>query len=307
MDTIKRVLVGLDLSLADISLINYAAMLCQIMEVDHIYFMHVARDLEVADLMQASEKLGAFDPIDEQLEQKMRAEVDKAFTNHSNISVDFEVVEGNALKELLHWSVLKHIDMVIIGRKPEGHREVLIPEKLARKAPCHVIIVPLDSKPQISSVLLPVDFSDYTKICLEFGLSLISKQSKISLTLLNLYHVPSGYYKMGKTFEEFAAIMESNAKERGRKYLAKVDMKGHEIEVAYSLQQDTNGAQIIGQFANDRGCDLIVIGSKGRTETSVILLGSMAEMLINLHNDIPILVLKKDKENMGILEALLKL
>ena len=49
------------------------------------------------------------------------------------------------------------------------------------------------------------------------------------------------------------------------------------------------------------------MGSKGRTASASILLGSVAEKLVQANNEIPMLILKKKGENMGFFEALFKI
>jgi nucleotide-binding universal stress UspA family protein len=50
-------------------------------------------------------------------------------------------------------------------------------------------------------------------------------------------------------------------------------------------------AQAIVKAASDRGCDLIVLGSKGRTELKDLLIGSVAQRVATLA-DMPVTLVK---------------
>ena len=306
MEKYKRIMVGLDLTEADLPLIAYSAYIAEISGAESVYFVHVVNNLELEDLHASIGELGSYAPVDEQRKDQMAEEVRTTFENHSHIETNFEVIEGNTLKEMLHWAMVKHINLIMVGRKPEEHTEHLISEKLARKAPCSVMIIPRDTVPLISKILLPVDFSEHSKVCMDEAISIANIVGGVKISALNVYRVPIGYYKLGKTYEEFAEIMHNNARKHSEDFMKKIDTKGTDITPVFKLEDEKAPAKYIIDYANTHEFNLLMIGSKGRTGAAAILLGSVAEKLIKEHLEIPLLVVKIKDENMGFLQALLK-
>jgi len=59
--------------------------------------------------------------------------------------------------------------------------------------------------------------------------------------------------------------------------------------------------------ANKIDADMILLGSRGRTKSAAILLGSVAEKLVMVNNVLPMLIFKKKGETVGFFEALFRI
>jgi nucleotide-binding universal stress UspA family protein len=125
------------------------------------------------------------------------------------------------------------------------------------------------------------------------------------LVPLHLYEVPHGYSKTGKTYEEFSEIMKENAKNDFRKFVSKHNHP--ELECEMILNDGKNAGNLILEFATKIEADMILLGSRGRTTSAAVLLGSTAEKLIHVNKYLPMLIFKKKGETMGFFDALFKL
>ena len=81
----------------------------------------------------------------------------------------------------------------------------------------------------------------------------------------------------------------------------------HEGITRTALDDDPHPADKIYKTGKEMGVDMIILGSKGRTSAAAFLIGSVAEKLVMENSDIPLLLVKKGKENLGFLDALFKL
>ena len=120
-----------------------------------------------------------------------------------------------------------------------------------------------------------------------------------------MYEVPHGYSKTGKSFEEFAQIMKENAKEDFKRFIQKHNHK--ELECHFILNDGEGQGKALLEEAERLDVDMILLGSRGKTKSAAILLGSVAEKLVLVNNIFPMLIFKKKGETMGFFEALFKI
>ena len=303
MYEIKRVLVGLDLSDMDKTLLAYTSYMADIFQIETVYFLHVAKSLDLPEeLLEKYPDLVA--PSDEAIEKAMDTEIKECFTAKCEYKV--EVREGSAEDKILRWAKIKEIDLIVMGRKIHSKGSGILPGKLARTAPCSILYVPESADNRISRLLVPVDFSKTSSLAFEEAL-LIKKASGASIILHNSYEVPSGYHLSGKSFEEFAEIMKGHAYEDAVEFLQRANVKTSDIEIELTLDKDDDPAEQAYKLANEKGADFIVIGSKGRTGMAAVLLGSVADKMTRYDTNIPLLVVKDKKENLNFLQALLEI
>lgn len=302
-ETIRHILVALDLSEMDDALIRYANMLANLLPIERVYFVYVAQSLELpANLLKEYPDLMA--PLDESIQDDLEKKVRGLFST-SSVEVNCVVEEGNAIEKVLKLCKVKHIDLILMGRKKSLKGSGIVSSKIARRCPCSLLLVTEGFSPGIDKVLVPIDFSGYAAHATRRALDL-ADNSSAKLLLMHIYSVPVGYYKTGKSREEFARIMQSHAEKDYQKFLSKNQFP-HDLSCKYELNNDGKSAEMIYSYAESVGADLIVIGSRGRTAISAVLMGSIAEKLVYRDSDIPILIVKNKGENMGLLNTLLKI
>ncbi|WKN45594.1 universal stress protein [Tunicatimonas pelagia] len=299
----KSILVALDLTEMDDYLIQYTHMLSKLLPVERIFFVHVAKDLELpADLLK--EFPGLLEPMDESIIADIQKKVDHYFDS-STLDVNCIVKEGNAIDKVLKLCKVKNIDLILMGRKKSLQGSGIVSSKIARKCPCSLLLVTQDFKAKLNKILVPVDFSDHAALAMQRALDLSSAPS-MELLMTHVYRVPIGYYKTGKSREEFEKIMQAHAEKDCRKFLTKHSFPP-DTPCEYVATDDGKHAELTHAFAEAADVDLIVIGSRGRTAASAILMGSVAEKLVYRDSNIPILIVKSNGENMGVLQTLMKI
>ena len=138
----------------------------------------------------------------------------------------------------------------------------------------------------------------------EFG-ERIAADLHADLIPLHLYEVPHGYSKTGKSFEEFSEIMKENAKKDFKKFASKHENSN--LECVMLLKNGDNIGNQITEYGKEIEADLILLGSRGRSASAAILLGSTAEKLIKANKELPMLIFKKKGETMGFFDALFKI
>lgn len=302
MKEFNKVLVGLDLTEMDQILIEKTSKMVTALGIDKIYFVHVQKDLSLPeDVIKTYPDL--LSPIDEAIKKDILSKV-KEWVPES-VEIDVSVKEGNPMETILRWAKIKNIDLLIMGRKIELDGQGTLAKNLAQKAPCSVLFLTEDLKIRdLEHILVPMDFSEHTYLTLSF-VERLSHNFSAKISCIHLYEVPTGYYKTGKSYSEFSEIMEKNARKEYETFLAKHKLPNYDCQ--FILKEDDPAANYILAAAKSHQVDMIVMGSRGRTGSAAFLLGSVAEKLIQINNQTPMLILKKKGENMSFLEALLKL
>lgn len=299
----KVALVALDLTAIDDRLIAYAAKMAKILPLERFFFVHVAKDLALpADLLKEYPDLVG--PLDESIETDIKEKVARYFAD-TGVETKCIVKEGNPIDKILKLCKIKDVDLIFMGRKRNLVGSGIVSSGIARKCPCSLLLVTEESEAKLKKVLVPVDFSSHSCLAMKQAVEAQSNNG-FMITTMHVYSVPSGYHKTGKSLNEFAEIMKSHAQKDFKKFM-KTNKFSKDTPCEYVLTKDGKYADLVYRFAEKCGADLIIIGSKGRTPVSSILIGSVAEKLVYIDSHIPVLIVKSKGENMGILDALLKI
>ncbi len=307
MIQITRLLVALDLTEMDEVMVQYVADLSRQLSIEKIYFVHVVKNLELSEEIQKKypELLA---PVDETCEREMQQTLDKHYPKDITATYEIDVVEGNASEKILKWAKVKEVDLIVLGKKSDLKGSGVRAQKIAKLSHCSVVFVPEALPRPPKKIVVPIDFSEDAKLALAVAKTMAEKSENAEVICLNVYNVPTGYHYSGKSREEFAAIMEENAKKDHKKFMASVkefdteNISGHFVLNEGSKDIDEE----IYQFAQDIEADAILIGSRGKTSAAHLLLGSTAEKLLHFNYHIPVFMVKDKSKNIGFLEALLK-
>jgi nucleotide-binding universal stress UspA family protein len=145
----------------------------------------------------------------------------------------------------------------------------------------------------IRKVLCPIDFSDTSRLALEYAVDLSLKMGA-DLTLLHVYQAPG--YAMPEGLgvvmagpEEMAAVV-SGVDDLMKQWKADAEALGARV-VQTATELGGTPVEIV-RVATAGGHDLIVMGTHGRTGIGHALLGSTAERVIR-HAPCPVLVVRQ--------------
>ena len=304
MKYFSKAMIGLDLTEMDDILIKKTAAMVKFLGIDKCYFIHVAKNLEIPqEILAQYPDLVA--PTDESIEAMIHQKL-KEHNFPEDVEVEPFVEEGNhPLDTFLRWAKLKDVDLIIMGRKETLEGSGALADGVAKKAPCSILL--LQEKRPVKlpkKILMLTDFSSHNHMFYEFG-ERIAADLHADLIPLHLYEVPHGYSKTGKSFEEFSEIMKENAQKDFKKFASKHE--NSDLECVMLLRDGDNIGNQITNYAQEIDADLVLLGSRGRTASAAILLGSTAEKLIKANKVLPMLIFKKKGETMGFFDALFKI
>ncbi|MCI0704096.1 MAG: universal stress protein [Planctomycetia bacterium] len=284
MHRFHRLTVALSRTDTDPGLIRYAAAVARLGTATEVHFVHAlspnATDSEAA-------------------RHAMEADVSAHFTDvPASVARSFDILRGAMLDELLKYVTTKQTDLLFLGHRRDHPGRWALARRLAMKAPCSVWMVPQGSLPAVDRILVPVDFSEPSADALRVGASL-AKLTGGECLALHVY-----FNEAVVSFEEYDRIRRGQEQNSFNNFIEPLDLQG--ISVTPVFEESANVAHAINRVAVSRGCELVVMATRGRSRSAAILLGSVTEETIT-EMTIPLLVVKHYGAQIGTLRALLEL
>jgi nucleotide-binding universal stress UspA family protein len=142
----------------------------------------------------------------------------------------------------------------------------------------------------VERILVPLDFSDHAEPVLEWAAHLAEEHGSRVL-LLHVYHLPVEFQQLEGAYlpPDFWANVKSEAEGHLASYAERLRERGLEVE---TLVREGYPATVIVDEADSQRSDLIVIGTHGHTGLKHLLLGSIAERVVQ-KAPCPVLTVKR--------------
>ena len=140
-------------------------------------------------------------------------------------------------------------------------------------------------------ILVPTDGSEATERAVENAVDLAKQYGA---TIHALYVVDSGTYG---SLEAGADIVVESLEAEGQEAVEGVVQAAERagVDVTTSVQSGTAHQTII-DYAEEEGCDLVVMGTHGRSGLDRYLLGSVTEKVVR-RSDVPVLTVRTATSN----------
>ncbi|QFZ54560.1 universal stress protein [Oceanihabitans sp. IOP_32] len=285
MTDIKNILVALDLSDTDDTLINYASFIADTLQAEKVYFVHNIKKYAISELFE--EQLRDLN-LDELIGDELNDKVEATFKS----AVEWEVLisEDPNSESLINYIVNKYqIHLALIGNKNKSKGIGVVSGKLLRLLKCNILSIPEDAKPVISNIWAGTDFSNASKRVLNVAQHL-QRLTSAQVKSLHVYSIPmqfSPYIPKNHLDRK----IENHLNEKYKKFIKKVDYKG-ELTNLITKAKEGGVAETFRALAERSGADLIIVGAKGGNTFSSLIIGSVTEELFNQDLQVPLWVVK---------------
>lgn len=293
MHTLKNLLVALDLSPMDNQLMQYLTYFSQALLPDSITFMHVipTNTISREAFATATDQQAYYDARILTVTQQLEQLVNKHWGHRSDTIKRIQVLTGHPLKTLLQHNVEHAYDLIVVGKKNVSSGSGIVAQKLARHTTTSILFIPQHAPVVCKEVFIPVDFSDYSLAALQLGIQLSPLLDDPTLHVAHVYDVPPAVsIQMSRTPQQFTHIIQENSSEAMKKFVAKA--KPGKVNLQTHLMHNANSttARQLITYAEVNQLSLVIIGAKGHTALSALLLGSITEKMLLSSLQIPILV-----------------
>ena len=220
--------------------------------------------------------------------------------------ITVEIREHGAAERILQASREQDFDLILAGRSLPSSQLAVGNEfnRIVRKAPCSVLLVPAEARVHLARILVPVDFSDHSRMALETALDVAraSGESNPQVVVQTVFCVGYGHLLTGLTLEEACQQLEKVSRKQLEEFVQGIDTSGVDFELECTCSEEPEA--VVHELAKARKMDMICVGSRGSKSPAVALLGGTAERII-VRSSAPILVVKQKGETARFLDVLL--
>ena len=127
-------------------------------------------------------------------------------------------------------------------------------------------------------ILVPIDFSPHAEAVLAWG-SHLAEEHGSRVVLLHVYHLPVEFQQLEGAYlpEDFWANVKAETEQSLARYAETLRARGLAVE---TVAREGYPATVIEEEAGRQQADLIVIGTRGLSGLKHLLLGSIAERVV---------------------------
>lgn len=299
MKRFKRLLVHLDLQGShDSSVLKYAAAVSQLSRSERVEVVHTGSTPSLWNgfLEEWPARTAAWL---HQARTELERLVQRHFRGLPGCRTRIEVLGGSGFQDLLEQLRHRNTDLVMVGK---SEKDAVVAEKLARKAPCSVMVVPPCRTVRYRRILVPIDFSEHSARAMEVAVAFAKARGLKQLHCFHAYQIPYGYHKTGFSRDWFKQDLEKWARRRCQEFQQRLDCEGLEVRFTCA-ESPLVGPAILAQAARDK-IDLLVMGARGLDAASSMLLGSTTAQVVR-ETTLPTLVVKPKGAGRALLDLLL--
>ena len=292
MSEIKDVIVYVDFGEYELKVVAYAAKLAEILgaEVTLMHVLHTGYDyLEVGGYGKSIEVaydralLKARRIMDDYIN-----EIKKVFS----VEIKKKLATGHPIDEFINFVNVKK-GLAILPNHVKSHRVRFVSPKIVHKAirklQTNMVFVDGEFLPRIDrinieKILVPVDFSEFSKSALKFALKLGGKVHAI--TVIHPPRVSRDLLEeVELDYDEFISVLEMEAKRKLEKLVKELGGENIVTEVV-----EGEPPQRILEASREK-FDLIVMGIKGRSKSEKLMVGSVTEQVVEF-SEVPVAVIR---------------
>lgn len=208
--------------------------------------------------------------------QEVKPHIEKGKSN-------FVIKLGREDQEIIQYAKDKTFDLMVIGA--HGHyyfHEYFLgttAESIVKNAPCPVLVV--KKKPNFTyiKIIVPIDFSSASKHALQYACDLFPNSDIHVLHVEDLWYDQSTRHPYMENRREGRLHKElrDSLNQKMHAFIKQCGVSGHKIS---TIIRGGYPARVIANEVNKKKFDLVIIGTRGQTKLRYLLLGSVAERVL---------------------------
>jgi nucleotide-binding universal stress UspA family protein len=292
----QQVFIGLELDESDQRLMEYFNYIDKFVKAEKITCVHVVPEVTSVFPFQGLFAEGAKTTerkMNEALVEKMKSGVAESSAKDLQGKVRYLVQSGSPLEALTQVANGARADLVVIGKQAGKDYHMIKAANIVRLTEANVMVVPEKSRKQLRTVIVPVDFSEHSARALKNALGFKhAAVDPIRIVAVHAYQKLTPYIRgLGMISEAAEQNLIEQQFKNMHEFIADTipDFK-EDIELQTIVNEQPAVAPAILKKARQLGADLIIMGAKGHSKLTSLLLGSTSEQLLRENEDTPVLI-----------------
>jgi len=283
MDQLNSILVGIDFTPGCLAAVHQAARIAALSKAT-LHTIHVIDTLVVIDLQEALSEYQK-DIQDHLFKGAQLAWERFAPSLAANAGLPLHVVIGNPLESIIDHVSREKVDLLVLGVHGTATGAVGIGDIAAacvRRSPSKVLLTRENHPGAYKNIVVGVDFSDTSLHALEAA-ERVAACDQATLHVVHVYQPPWRRLHYFAPTRETSLDFQKQYRDAllGRLESLTQNLKSRDsITTRFHLVEHTSDGRGIAEFATKSHADLIVIGTRGRSNLADVLLGSTAERVL---------------------------
>ncbi len=304
MEKLDNILVCMDLTEMDDFLINYANYLVERIKARKIYFLHLLQSYDLPREV-LSEFPDMKKPITKIIQEELEEKISTSFRHQENIETEAVVLEGVKSDRLLQFTRDQKINLTLFGKKVGYMGRGSLARRTMPLTPSSILLLSETVIPKIEKILVRTDFSKMSEIAMKTAVGL-SQLTGATIFAINAYKIPISHFPQYSLEDEqrLQRRMSKHGEKEYAKFMKKLKLDPQEIPCTYLYDKHYDEAQLLYHHGLVNHADLIMIGSKVKSDLANVILDQTAEDLAEVEKNIPVMIVKDRKQTLGFLEAL---
>jgi len=294
MDRLTSIICAVDFTPSSASALAQAARIAKWNQAK----LHVVHVIETLVSMEFQE---ALTPYVEDIEKGLLGEARSAWASFApdvpgKASMDFEIAINNPLVEIVKRIRDRKADLLVMGSHgvSPANTTGILAAQCVRRSPTRVLLVRDRHTGPYKNIVACVDFSETSRDALDAA-ARIAAQDSATLHVLHVFHSPWKSLRAPAAADLARAYYEG-VLERLEKFCTPARPNLSWVKPHFDLVESSGHGAAIANFVRTNGCDLTVLGTRGRTNLRDVLMGSTAERVVR---DAPCSILAIKPEDSG--------
>ena len=299
MKRYKCIVSPLSLSDDDKAIIDWTAKVTRLAESQKVVFVH---PMDIGEIPEAAKTKYPWlaEPIADKAVEQIKAKVALHWQGHPDVEIEYRALDKPS-QALAVLEVILEVsaDLVLISRGSFGNDLAI---RLARKAPCSVMVIPQGCEPELKNITVPIDFSDHSKRALDVATAFAVAEGLDSISSIHVFDVGRMAHRATIPVEEVKKMTREYIEVQHREFLDSFDSKG--VAITDAQVCSLIKPEAILKEATDNGSSIMVVGCRGKDTIAALLLGSVTEGLMR-KSQIPVIAAKDKGTGLSLVQALL--
>lgn len=301
--SINKLLVCLDLSAMDETLLRYARYAAETFHPELVTFMHVVDAYDIPD--EISEILSGYPvPVEDMLRSELHDRIEKFYGGEESVKYQVHIQSGFVVESIIDYARSNNPDLTLMGKKTQSEGEGSVAKNVLGLIPSSVLLITDITRHEINRIMVRTNFARPSVLAFQMA-SLVAKHTHATIEFHHVYKLPYNYFsdQTPKTLAKVRCKMNPYMEKKYAKFIKKFQIQ-EAVGFSYSLDFQNDEARSLCAYAAQKEVDMIVTGTRLRTQLAHVIMDSTSAKLAAIEKNNAVLIVKDAKDTVGFLTAL---